>query len=395
MEIAALRAENSTLRAAAASNTTPPTDHDAKCKAASGKVFGLLGSSLTAAMVYVGDQLGLYSKLASLGKPVTSEEFAESEALHERWVREWMNQQAAAGILKLEPGSKDRNRCRFSIDPAYADALSNSDSPYFSLGMFGALPSLMARAKILPDVFKISEKSISGIGMPYNEADISAACNRSNMHTFRNTVLPKVIPRLQGGAAAARMEAGCKVADVGCGAAGLLLELARAYPLCEFHGYDVSAEALELAAANIEAAGLEGRIKLHQVADEPISAMARDPFHVVFSFDVLHDATDPDAIIRETRAGVADDGCWCIADIKCKADIESNICEIAGADMMYGFSVCLCMSSALSKAGGAGLGTLGFSPQLAEPMFKGGGFSRFEVFEIEKCEQNFFFEVAP
>jgi 2-polyprenyl-3-methyl-5-hydroxy-6-metoxy-1,4-benzoquinol methylase len=355
----------------------PPMDRE-KFSEYAKRLFGSLGGAMTAAMIHVGDHLGLYRALAGAG-PLSSEELAERTGLHERWVREWMHQQGAAGVLEY------RGEGRFELAPEGCALLADESHPAFGAGFFSHLPQTMARAAQLPESFR------SGLGLCYDDfgPEAAAGIERGLAPWFRAFLVPMVLPTLEGVVPA--LERGVAAVDVGCGAGVALLEMARAFPASEFHGYDISRLALARAEQNLREAGVANAF-FHHASDEPLPGDAR--FGLATTFDCLHDMTDPAAVMRAIRASLADDGLWLIADVKSHASYEENVERNPMAAMMYGMSVLSCMSSALSEQGGLGLGTLGLHPQLAREMTLEAGFTRFEVLDFDH-PVNAFYAVRP
>ncbi len=328
-------------------------------------VFGALGGAMTSAMIYLGDRLGLYRALAG-GTPLTSEELARKTGLSERWLREWLHAQGAAGVLAHHGGG------RFGLSTEGEAVLANENHPAFGAGFFSQLPALVGVAERLPEAFR------SGIGLPYDAFGPEGArgIERGIAPWFRALLVPLVLPRV---GVVERLRAGATTADVGCGAGVALLEMAKAFPRSEFHGYDISQHALARARENCKQAGV-ANATFHDAARDPLPADAR--FDFVTTFDCLHDMTDPASVMRRIRSALAPDGTWLIADIKAHASYEENVEKNPMAAMMYGTSVISCMSSALSEPGGLGLGTLGFHENLAREMVEQAGFTRFETLDF-------------
>jgi 2-polyprenyl-3-methyl-5-hydroxy-6-metoxy-1,4-benzoquinol methylase len=347
------------------SSPSAPIDPEA-LKDYAKRVFGALGGAMTSAMIYLGDRLGLYSALAD-GGPLTSEELASRTGLHERWVREWMHQQGAAGVLA------HRGDGRFELPAEGVLVLANEAHPANGIGFFSQLPQMLALAEQLPESFR------SGVGLPYDALGPEGArgIERGLAPWFRALLVPFALPRVPG--AVERLRAGALVADVGCGAGVALLEMAKAFPASHFHGYDISQHALARAEANRKAAGL-ANARFHDALVDPLPDDGR--FALVTTFDCLHDMTDPAGMTRAIRRALRDDGVWFIADIKAQPSYEDNVAKNPMAAMMYGTSVLTCMSSALSEAGGAGLGTLGLHAELARSMARDAGFSQFETLDL-------------
>lgn len=358
-------------------NATPPFDPD-NIGDYLKHVFGMLSGLMTSSMIYLGLHLGLFRAMHGSGA-MTSEELAQRTGLHERWVREWLRQQAAAYILTYEGDD------RFSLGAMASMVLVDEMSPVYSAGAFSALPAQMALLDPLMASFR------TGIGLPYDAQGPEGARGVEQMLApwFRTMLVPFALPQLDG--VVAKLEAGANVADVGCGAGVALIEMAKAYPRSQFHGYDISKHALERANQNKHAARLTN-VAFHDAEAEPLPSSPS--FDLVTSFDCLHDMTHPAEVIAAVRRALKDDGTWLIADINAKPSFEDNLAENPMVAMMYGFSVVSCMSSSLSQPGGAGLGTLGFSEPVARQMITAAGFTRFQRHDFGN-PINAYYEVRP
>ncbi len=341
-------------------------------------VFGALGGATTSAMIYLGDRLGLYRALAGAG-PLDSAEIAEKTGLSERWLREWLQQQGAAGVLE------HRGEGRFSLSEEGAAVLADESHPAFGAGFFTQLPSLLGLADRLEECFR------TGLGLPYDAMGPQGALGveRGLAPWFRALLVPMALPRVEG--LVARLEEGISAADVGCGGGVALIEMARAYPKSEFHGYEISQHALARAAQNKREAGVSNA-HFHDAGRSPLPEDER--FDFVTTFDCLHDMTDPASVMRSIRRAIRPDGTWLISDIKARETYEENVEQNPMAAMMYGMSVLTCMSSALSEPGGAGLGTLGLHEKLARRMTEEAGFTRFEPLDLGH-PVNAFYVVRP
>jgi SAM-dependent methyltransferase len=341
------------------------------------RVFGTMQGAVTAAMIHLGDRLGLYRALAA--GPATSAELAARTGLHERWLREWMRQQGAAGILGFDEAE------RFALPPEGVAVLANERHPAFGAGMFSQLPATMAILDRLPDAFA------TGIGLPYDAFGPEGArgVERGFAPWYRAFLVPVAIPALEG--MKQRLERGAKAADVGCGGGVALVELAKAFPRSEFHGYELSKHALERAERNRAEAGL-ANLAFHDARGEALPADGS--FDLVLTFDCLHDMTRPADVIAAIRRAIRPDGAWLIADVKARGSFAADVEENPMAPLMYGFSVLSCMSSALSEPGGAGLGTLGLPESLAREMTRAAGFTRFRALDLGH-PVNAFYEVRP
>ena len=355
---------------------TPGIDAD-KLKAEGQKIFGYLKGALISAMIHLGDTLGLYRAMRGAG-PMNSQQLADKTSLHERWVREWMHGQAAAGLLAYVGDG------RFEMSPEMGLLLAEEDSPKFAAGIFSDLPQRMAILERLPESFR------TGLGLPYDArgAEGARGIERVFGPWFRTALVPTVLPALDG--VIDKLKAGAQAADIGCGAGVALLEMAKAYPDSEFHGYDISQHALSRAEENKVAAGLSN-VTFHNAKTDGLPTDRRLDF--ITTFDCIHDMTDPAGTIRAIRAALKPDGTWFIADINSAPTFEENL-KNPMTGMFYAFSVMGCMSSALSEPGGAGLGTLGFNEQVARKMTADAGFSQFKRHDFEN-PFNAYYEVRP
>lgn len=343
------------------------------------EVMGHMQGAVVSALIYLGDRLGLYRAMRGAGS-ITADELAERTGLHPRWVLEWLRNQGAANVVTY------RGDGRFELTPEQALVLADEeDSVFFVAGMFHGLPGFVGVLDSLKESFR------TGVGLPFDAQGVEGAHGvaRGFAPWYRHMLVPLVLPGLDG--VAAKLEAGAKVADVGCGAGIALIEMAKAFPASDFHGYELSNIALDLAEENKRAAGV-ANVTFHDVRGEQLPADAS--FDLVCSFDCLHDMTHPRQVIAAVRRALKDDGTYLIADVKSHPTYEGNLEENPMVALMYGFSVLSCMSSALSEPDGEGLGTLGFHQELAKEMAHEAGFTRVEVKDFGN-PINIYYEVRP
>lgn len=351
-----------------------------KLKLFSFHVFTKLEGAVTSGMIHLGDQLGLYRALREADQPLSTVELAERTGLHERWVREWAYNQAAARIIDADDAGE-----RFSLSPEAAAVLASPEHPAFGMGMFHRLPQTMAALNSMPESFR------TGLGHDYDSHGPEGAVGieRSFEPWNRAFLLPTVLPALDG--VTDKLAAGATVADVGCGAGSAVLLMARAYPESRFHGYDISRYALGRAEQKRDEAGITNA-HFHDPRQEPLPSNHSVDF--ITTFDCIHDMTDPQGMMHALRQAIAPDGTWLLVDIKAHDTFAENAAKNPMASLMYGISVLSCMSSALSEPGGAGLGTLGLSMRRAEEMARLAGFTRFRKLDIEHSV-NAFYEIRP
>lgn len=343
------------------------------------RVFSKLEGAVTAAMIHLGDRLGLYRALDDAGTPLSTTELAERLGFHERWVREWAYNQGAAEILRIDADE------RLSLAPEAVAVLADEEHPAFGMGSFHHLPQTVATLELLPESFR------TGLGLDYDAhgPDCAEGIARGFEPWMRANLLSTVVPALVG--VEAKLRDGANVLDVGCGAGGVVLVLAAAFPASHVTGYDISQHALERARARQTEAGLTNT----SFADPRVDPMPSDgSADLVVTFDCLHDMTDPAGMARAIRAALADDGTWLLVDIKAQETFAENVRANPMASLMYGISVMSCMSSALSEPDGAGLGTLGLPAAKAEQLARDAGFTRFRQLDIDH-PINALYEIRP
>jgi 2-polyprenyl-3-methyl-5-hydroxy-6-metoxy-1,4-benzoquinol methylase len=341
------------------------------------KAIGYLSGAGVSALVYIGDRLGLYRSLGESG-PSTAAELAARANLHERWVREWLHGQASAGLVRYAGDG------RFELTPEQAAVLADEDNPGFVGGGFALIIPLLQRWDRLFESFR------TGRGVPYDElgADHAVGESRFSSPWMRANLVPVILPGLDG--VASKLAAGAKVADVGCGSGKAVLEMARAYPRSEFHGYDSSELAIRLARANLARSGL-GHVTFHRAAANALPGDAS--FDFILTWDCLHDMTDPAGAMRAIRGAIEPDGTWLIVDINGMPTPEENHSHPLGG-LLYAFSVLDCLACSTCEDRGAGLGTLGLPEPVARKMAAEAGFTRFTVRDFGN-PLNSFYEVRP
>ncbi|MCY7298420.1 MAG: class I SAM-dependent methyltransferase, partial [Ilumatobacteraceae bacterium] len=310
---------------------------------------------------------------------LTTAELAGRAGLAERWVREWAHNQAAARLIVAD------SEGRFSLTPEAAVVFATPDHPAYGMGMFHRLPQTMHALEDVRESFR------TGVGHDYDSHGPQGAVGieRSFEPWSNANLLPTVLPAVEG--LVARLEAGARVVDIGCGAGSAVLLMAKAFPQSTFHGFDISQYALARAAQKLEDSGL------HNAAfDDPRrSPMPLDgSVDFITTFDCIHDMTHPTEMMSTIRRAIAPDGVWLLVDIKALDTFEENARKNPMASLMYGISVLSCMSSALSEADGEGLATLGLSENKAREMTEAAGFTRFRKLDIDHSV-NAFYEVRP
>ncbi len=341
------------------------------------RLMGIMVDAHISIMICLGLRLGLFRALKDAGL-ATSAEVAALAGLHERWVREWLRGQATAGVINY------RGDGRFELPTELVAFLADENHVMFMGHNFDSLPAKMNFVERLPESFR------TGLGLSYDDfgPETAAAAEELFRNWYRQVLVPIALPWLDG--VVAKLKAGAKVADVGCGAGIALIEMAKAFPQSEFHGYEISEHAIARAEANREEAAT-GSVAFHNVTSEPLPADGS--FDLITTFDCLHDMTKPDQAAAAIRAAVSPDGTWFIVDINSAPTFEGNLTN-PFAPMLYTFSILACMSSGLSEPGGAGLGTCGLPEPSMRELANGAGFTRFRRLDLPH-PVNAYYEARP
>jgi 2-polyprenyl-3-methyl-5-hydroxy-6-metoxy-1,4-benzoquinol methylase len=322
---------------------------EAAVEAFVGRALGDLGGAMTTLFCALGDRLGLLKALAADG-PLSSEDLAARLGLNERYVREWLRGMAAAGYVEFEPDSQ-----RFSLPAEHAPVLAHETGPVFFGGVYQELVGSLAALARVADAFR------AGGGTPQEAypSDFWDGMERFTAGWFENLLLTEWLPAVPQ--VRAKLEQGAKLADVGCGAGRAVIKLAGAFPNASCSGYDAFEGQLTRARQNAVGAGLGHRIAFERRDVAAVGLPER--FDVITTFDVVHDAVDPLALLKAIRAGLEPGGTYLLLEINCADHAHDNQGPIA--QVLYGFSLLYCMTSSLAHDG-AGLGTCG----LPEPRIR-------------------------
>jgi SAM-dependent methyltransferase len=334
-----------------------------------------VGATLNAALVVMGDELGLYRALAGAG-PLTAEELASRTGVTERYVREWLNAQAAGGYVEYDPESG-----RYTLPPEYAIALTDADSPAYLPGFFQvALGSVL-------DSPRITEAARSGAGVGWHEHshDVFEGCERFFRPGYNANLVGSWLPALDG--VVEKLERGATVADIGCGHGSSTILMAQAFPNSRFTGSDYHAGSIETARRRAEDAGVADRIRF-EVA--PADEHPDSGYDLVTMFDCLHDMGDPVGAARRVRNVLDADGTWMIVEPAAGDRLEDNINPVGRA--YYGFSTLLCTPASLSQDVGLALGAQAGEARIKD-VVTAGGFTRFR--RAAETPFNYIFEARP
>jgi SAM-dependent methyltransferase len=299
-----------------------------------------VGATLNTALVVMGDKLGYYTAMAD-GRPITPAELAEQTGTDEHYAREWLNNQAAGGYVTYDPQTR-----RYTLPAEHAAALTDPTSPAYLPGFFQIA---LGTVRDAPNVFSAARDG-DGVGWHAHNSDVHHGTERFFRTMYNAHLLTEWIPALEG--VAAKLEAGGRVADVGCGHGASTILLAQAFPNATFVGSDYHAESIEVARERAAAAGVDDRVSFEVAAASDFSGTGYD---LVAMFDCLHDMGDPVGAARQVRAAIADDGTWMVVEPMAGDRVEDNLNTVGRA--FYGFSTLLCTPASLSQDVGLALGT--------------------------------------
>jgi 2-polyprenyl-3-methyl-5-hydroxy-6-metoxy-1,4-benzoquinol methylase len=330
------------------------TINEDKMNAFLGKVVGDFGAALSSSLVYIGQKLGLYKALAS-GNGVTPVELAEKTSTNERYVREWLINQAASGYVDYDAASG-----RYSLTPEQASALSDETSPYYVGGGFYVIKAMTHAVSRIEDAFK------NGGGMLWGEhdPDLFVGTERFFRPGYATHLIASWIPALTG--IEEKLKAGGKVADIGCGHGSSTIIMAQAYPKSRFWGFDNHEKSIETARERAKDAGVSDRVTF-QVANA--SDVPDEQYDMVAFFDCLHDMGDPVGACKRAAEVLAPDGSALIVEPMAGNKVEENF-NIIGRTFSGASTLC-CTSNSLALNGPA-LGAVAPESAIRDVVIAGG-----------------------
>lgn len=338
--------------------TAPQPINPAKLHEFVMKAVGEMGAAMNAALIVIGDKLGLYKAMAGAG-PMTSQELAAKTGTTERYVREWLAAQAAGGFVTYDAGSQT-----YTLPPEQAFALADEQSPVFLPGFFDIVAACVKDEPTIRDAFRTGK----GVGWHEHDHGLFAGTERFFRPNYRANLISAWIPAL--GDTEAKLKAGARVADVGCGLGTSTILMAEAYPKSTFVGFDYHGGSIEMAREAAKKAGVADRVKFEiaKAKDYP----GKD-YHFVAFFDCLHDMGDPEGAARHVLQTLAPDGTWMIVEPFANDKLEDNLNPIGR--VFYAASTMLCTPASLSQEVGLGLGAQAGEGRLSK-VLKSAGFKR-------------------
>ena len=330
--------------------------------------------------IHVGDQLGLYDALAR-GGPLTAAALAARTGTQERYVREWLEQQAVTGILAVEDASADAAARRYALPPAHVEVLTDAESLDFLPPLAQSLAGAVRPLRYVLEAFR------KGGGVPYGAygKEFREGQARTNRAMFLHQLGQAWLPAVPDVHARLRAAPPARVADLGCGAGWSSIGIARCYPAVHVDGIDVDAPSVELAHANAVAYGVADRVRF-------LSADAREArlpgrYDLVIALEAVHDMTDPVGALRAMHRLARADGAVIVVDERVDEAFGDGTSELEW--MMYGWSVLHCLPVGMAEEGAAGTGTV-MRPGMLRGYALEAGFRDVEVLPVDHAQFRFY-----
>jgi SAM-dependent methyltransferase len=315
-------------------------DGPARLEAFIARLVNDAGAAATAPLVVLGDRLGLYKALAGAAEGMTSHDLAAATGTHERYVREWLAAQAAAGYVDYRPDT-----ARYGLSPEQALAFADEDSPAFFVGSFEILCSNVIDRPKIEQAFRTG----AGVGWHEHDAMLFCGCERFFRSGYLAHLVADWLPALDG--VVERLEQGARVADVGCGHGASTIIMAQAFPNATFVGFDYHDGSIAHARAAAEKAGVADRVRFDVARAQDF---ADSGFDLVTIFDALHDMGDPETAARHIRSALAPGGTLMIVEPLAGDRLEDNLNPVGR--LYYASSTMICTPASLAQEVGLGLG---------------------------------------
>jgi 2-polyprenyl-3-methyl-5-hydroxy-6-metoxy-1,4-benzoquinol methylase len=338
-----------------------------------GRLFQSMLGALDYLHIYLGDRLGLYDALQTRGS-ATSAELAHAAGLAERYVREWLEQQAVSGLLDVTEASADASSRRYALPAGHAEVLLGRDSLNYGAPFPRFIVSLASQ---LPEVARAFR---DGGGVPYEGygADVREGIADGNRVFFLNLLGTSWFPAIPDVHARLQAEPPAQVADFGCGSGWSSIAIARAYPMARVEGFDIDAPSIAAAQANAAKEGLADRVTFstRDAADPALQGQ----YDLVVAFECVHDMARPVEALRTMRSLAAGGGTVIIADER-----VNDTFTAPGDDVeryMYGFSALHCLPVGMVETPSAQTGTV-MRPDTLRRYAAAAGFSAVEILPVE------------
>jgi len=335
------------------------------------RVFASLLGSLDVLTIHIGDQFGLYDLLHRRG-PLDVAEVAAASGMHPRYAREWLEQQAVAGLVDVVDATADADQRRYLLSDAHAAVLCDRDSLSYITPFARMVAAAAMQLPRLLDAYRTGE----GVGWSdYGELMRTAQAD-ANRPLFLQVLGTDWLPSVPGLDAVLRD--GGKVADIGCGDGWSSIGIARAYPAVTVDGFDVDADSIEAARAHVAAEGLTDRARFTLV--DAASVPTAGDYDLVTAFECIHDLSDPVGVLRSARRMVKPGGTVLVMDERVPEAFTGPGDPVE--QLMYGISMLICLPDGLSHLGSVGTGTV-MRPDTLRRYAREAGFADIEILPVE------------
>jgi 2-polyprenyl-3-methyl-5-hydroxy-6-metoxy-1,4-benzoquinol methylase len=355
--------------------STAPAIDMTKLEAFMGRAVGDMGAAMHAVLILLGDRLGLYKAMGD-SMPLTPKELAARTGTTERYVREWLNANAASGYVLYDAATG-----AYTLPPEQALALAVENSPAFLPGAFQIISSCFHDAEKIEDAFRTGK----GVGWHEHHHDLFHGTERFFRPGYMANLTSSWIPALEG--VEAKLKAGAKVADIGCGLGASTILMAKEFPKSEFYGFDYHEGSIDLAREAAKREGVSERVTFGVASAK---AYPGKDYDFVAFFDCLHDMGDPKGVAAYVHSTMKPDGTWMIVEPFAEDATEGNFNPVGR--VFYSASTMLCVPASMSQEVGAALGAQAGEGRIRE-VVTGGGFSRFR--RATQTPFNLIFEARP
>jgi len=338
------------------------------------RIFGSSIGFMEILSIYVGDRLGFYRALADNAAGATASELADATGTHERYTREWLEQQAVAGILEVESVDTDPEERRYLLPESHDEVLLERDSLYFVAPFAQQMVSITRPLPAVLEAFRTG----GGVPYPHYGEDMREGIAYGNRPMFVNLMGTEWLPAIPDIHERLQADPPARVADIGCGTGWSSISIARAYPKVRVDGFDLDEGSISEAKANAEAEDLTDRVtfQVRDAADPELSGR----YDLAIAIECIHDMGRPVEALRAMRSMVSNDGAVLVVDERVGEDFVAPSDEIER--LMYGYSILHCLPVGMAEQPSAGTGTV-MRPATLRRYATEAGFSGVEILPIE------------
>ena len=337
------------------------------------RIFGSSIGFMEILSIYVGDRLGFYRALAD-DVGATASQLADATATNERYTREWLEQQAVAGILEVQDERAEPEARRYRLPKGHDEVLLERDSLYYGAPLARQMVSITRTLPPLLEAFRTG----GGVSYPDYGEDMREGIAYANRAMFVNLMGTEWLPAVPDVHERLRADPPARVADIGCGTGWSSISIARAYPKVRLDGFDLDEDSIAEATANAEAEGLADRVtfQVRDAADPEFSGR----YDLAIAIECIHDMSRPVEALRAMRSLVGNNGAVLVVDERVGEDFTAPSDEIER--LMYGFSVLHCLPVGMAEQPSAGTGTV-MRPATLRRYATEAGFSGVQILPIE------------